>query len=233
MIVYVLVTSGVLLLLSLELGSWILLLSSLATASLPLMGILVGRMVLSTLRISWLPHDHELHRILEGIAPPRWRVRLGIRPGPPDAFAAQVGVRSGAIVLTHGMLDLLSEEELKAVLAHEMCHLVEHHPMIRIAALALSLMNIPVGTIMGAALSRRLEYRADEFSVFVTGRPHHLASALVKVAATKTGNPFLVAGFTPSLRGILGLFSWSPSLKSRLRRIEHVARKLSTGTISI
>ncbi|GEM_PF-3097371 len=231
MIFYALVTSGVLLLVSLELRSWILLLSSLAIASLPLMEILVGRMALSILRVKWLPHDHELYRILEGIAPQSWRVRLGIRPGPPDAFAGQVGFRSGAIVLTDGMLDLLSEEELRAVLAHEMGHLVEHHSMMRIAALALGLMNIPVGTIMGAALSRRLEYRADEFSVLTTGKPFHLALALLKVAAAKTGSPFLVVGFTPSLREVLGLLSWSPSLKSRLRRIEHMAHKLSAGTI--
>ncbi len=227
MIVYALVTSIALFLISLELRSWILLLSSLAVASLPLMEISLGRMVLSLLRVRWLPIDHELYQILEELVPPGWRLKLGIRPGPPDAFAAQMGFRRGAIVLTDGILDLLSEGELKAVLAHEIGHLVEHHSMIRIAALALSLMNVPVGTMMGAALSRRLEYRADDFSVLVTGEPLHLASALVKVATAKTGNPFLVSGFAPSLRGILSVFSWSPSLASRLRRIEGMAHKLS------
>ncbi len=229
MIVYALIISGVLFLISLELGSWILLLSSLAVASLPLMEISLGRVVLSLLRVRWLPRDHELYRFLEGLVPPRWKVRLGVRPGPPDAFAAPTGFRSGAVVLTEGMLDLLSEEELRAVLAHEIGHLVEHHSMIRIVALALSLMNIPVGIMVGAALSRRLEYRADEFSVFATGNPFHLASALVKVATAKSGNPLLVSGFAPSLRGFLSLFSWRPSLTSRLRRIERMSCRLIRG----
>ncbi len=226
MIALVLAASGLLLLLSLWIESWVLLLLSLLIASFPLAEILLGLAILSLQEVRWFPSDHELVRMLRGLSPPRWRLKLGVKPGPPDAFAVQTGLRSGAVVLTAGMLDLLSEGELEAVLAHEICHLVEHHSMVRIVALVLSLMNIPIGTAAGAALSRRLEYRADEFSVVVTGKPIQLASALVKVAMARAGNSFLVSKFSPSLRRILGLFSWSPSLESRLRRIERISYRL-------
>ncbi len=69
--------------------------------------------------------------------------------------------------------------------------------MIWIVALALSLINIPVETLLSATLSRRPEFRADEFSALTTGKLFHLASALVKVVTTRSENPLLVPGFAP------------------------------------
>ncbi len=222
--IYVLATACLLFLLSLTLDSWILLLLSLSAALLPLVEVLMGRAVLSLMRVRLLPRDHELYRLLDFV-PAGWEVMLGVRRGPPAAYAAQTGFRSGVVVLNDGILDILTDDELGAVLAHEVGHLVEHHSLIRIAALALSVINIPVGTMLGAALSRRLEYRADEFSVVSTGSPHSLASALVKVVAARSGYSIL-SGFSPSLNNVLALFSWTPSLESRLRRIEEFSSKV-------
>ena len=51
------------------------------------------------------------------------RIRVGIIETPmPNAFAIGKGLRSSTVVVTRGLLDLLDDEELEAVIAHEIAH---------------------------------------------------------------------------------------------------------------
>ena len=86
-----------------------------------------------TMRIRWVTEAEEpkLHAMVADLA-----VRAGL-PKPkvgiselsmPNAFAFGRSQRDGRVCVTRGILNLLSEDELKAVLAHEMSH-VKHRDM--------------------------------------------------------------------------------------------------------
>lgn len=132
--------------------------------------------------------------------------RLGlIFSGTPNAFSYG-RVRSDArVVVTKGLVDVLTPEELNAVLAHEIGH-IEHYDfaVMAIASLApMLLYQIYVFTrhnkntrqvAWGAylcyllsqyvvlLLNRTREYWADHYSAEVTHQPEMLSSALIKIA---------------------------------------------------
>lgn len=132
--------------------------------------------------------------------------RIGIIEGAmPNAFTFGHGPWNARVVITTGLLQILTPEESNAVLAHEMGH-VEHYDFIvmTLAALAPMLLyqlyaftrssNRPRLIAIGAylaylvseylvlMLSRTREYFADQYSARVTRTPDVLASALVKIA---------------------------------------------------
>lgn len=131
--------------------------------------------------------------------------RLGvIQSGTPNAFSFGHTPRDGRIVLTSGLADILTPDELNAVLAHELGH-VEHWDMAIMAVASLVplvLYQLYVFTrsnnhtrpvALGAyvaylvsqfvvlLLNRTREYFADHFSAHVTARPDLLSAALVKI----------------------------------------------------
>ncbi|RLF45022.1 MAG: peptidase [Thermoplasmata archaeon] len=126
----------------------------------------------------------------------------------PNAFAFGRSVRDGRVCITRGLLKVLNEEEMEAVLGHEISHL-KHRDMIVITMLSV----IPLlsyilfwnslwrrrrdeGAIIALAaiivylisnlivlyVSRIREYYADYGSVILTGKPHALASALYRIS---------------------------------------------------
>ena len=128
----------------------------------------------------------------------------------PNAFAYGRSKRSGHVCVTRGILGLLDEEELRAVLGHEMSH-IKHNDMAITTVvsaiplicyyLAFSLMfsgggdNDNGGPILGILaliayflgqlivlfISRIREYYADAGSVELGCKPEKLASALYKL----------------------------------------------------
>jgi heat shock protein HtpX len=132
--------------------------------------------------------------------------RIGIiDSGTPNAFTYGHVPSNARVVVTTGLLKILTPEESNAVLAHEMGH-VEHYDFIvmTLAALAPLLLyqlyaftrgNSNTRPVAAGAylaywvseyivlmLSRTREYFADLYSARVTGTPDALASALVKIA---------------------------------------------------
>ena len=132
--------------------------------------------------------------------------RIGvIQSGTPNAFTFGHVPWNARVVVTTGLLEVLTPEEANAVLAHEMGH-VEHWDFVvmTIAALApLLLYQIYVFTrsnnntrvvaytaylcyilsqYIVLSLNRTREYFADHYSAKVTRAPDALASALVKIA---------------------------------------------------
>ncbi len=154
----------------------------------------------------------KLHQMVEDLA-----VRAGI-PKPkigisetniPNAFAFGKSKKDSRICVTRGILNILDENELKAVLGHEMSH-INHRDMVVMTLLSVvplicywifistlfsdgdrdsgtALIGIGalaayfLGNLLVLFVSRVREYYADEGSVELGNQPNYLASALYKL----------------------------------------------------
>jgi heat shock protein HtpX len=128
-----------------------------------------------------------------------------IESGTPNAFAFGRLRSDARLVVTRGLLDLLTEEEVEAVAAHEVGHIAHYDfAVMAVAAMApLLLYQIYVftrrsdnarlvsyaayvcylvGQFIVLALNRQREFGADHFSACEAHAPNALSSALVKIA---------------------------------------------------
>jgi Zn-dependent protease with chaperone function len=106
-----------------------------------------------------------------------------------EAAAYAVGGAQRTIVVTRGIVDLLSGPELSAVLAHEHAHLAaRHHRLITAAGLvAHALPMVPLLRDAPGRVGRLLEMDADELAA-AHHEPRVIASALVAVATAALGS---------------------------------------------
>ncbi|MBZ5506796.1 MAG: M48 family metalloprotease [Acidobacteriia bacterium] len=132
--------------------------------------------------------------------------RIGIiDSGTPNAFSYGRVRRDARVVVTTGLLKILTPEETNAVLAHEIGH-IEHwdFAVMTVAALAPMLLYqvyvvtekissfraiaytaylcYLVSQFVVLLLNRTREYFADHYAVDITHAPDELSSALVKIA---------------------------------------------------
>jgi len=129
----------------------------------------------------------------------------------PNAFATGRNPEHAAVAVTQGILKLLSEDELRGVLAHELGHVRnrdillqsvvstiagaityiaymllwfggdDESPLGLIGSLALVLLAPLSATIIQLAISRQREYSADATGAEICGNPESLASALLRL----------------------------------------------------
>lgn len=170
------------------------------------------KMVEMTMRVHYVSPQEapNLHAMVEELAMnagiPKPKVGIS-ETGIPNAFAFGRTKKDGRVCVTRGILNILDEEELKAVLGHEISH-IRHQDMAvmtLISAVPLICYWIFISTIFGDSdsdagiigivalvgyllgqllvlfVSRVREYYADEGSVEIGGKPHKLASALYKL----------------------------------------------------
>ena len=134
-----------------------------------------------------------------------------IDDGAPNAFTYGRTKRDARIIITRGVFELLKEDEVKAVVAHEMGHIVHMDMLVMTAVQIVPLVLYAIyemfantnnndndsgnAQIIGIVayvlyiicqyiilwLSRTREYYADSFSVEETRNPNALAEALVKI----------------------------------------------------
>jgi heat shock protein HtpX len=97
-------------------------------------------MVQLMMRVKWVSEDEEpeLHRMVAELAQraqiPKPKVGVS-NLAIPNAFAFGKSIRDGRVCVTKGIRGLLSKEELKAVIGHEISH-IKHRDMIIITLLS-------------------------------------------------------------------------------------------------
>jgi heat shock protein HtpX len=129
----------------------------------------------------------------------------------PNAFATGRSPKRSAVAVTRGIVKLLSEDELRGVLAHELAHVrnrdilitsvaatiggaitylgyvllwfggEDESPLGLIGSLALVLLAPIAASIIQLAVSRQREYSADATGAEISGNPESLASALLRL----------------------------------------------------
>jgi Zn-dependent protease with chaperone function len=100
----------------------------------------------------------------------------------PSLFSPKLGKE--VLVIKRPLVDVLEDDELEAVLAHEFAHIEEldarFRPYFEVLAQVYSF--DPVVRVTRRYMRRLQEYGADDRAVEVTGNPAALGRALVKVA---------------------------------------------------
>ena len=126
--------------------------------------------------------ERRRHQLLIRLAGRRLPNADAVVLDSPGTAAYCVAGRRPAVIVTTGTMDLLSAQQLEAVLAHEEAHLrARHHRWLSAAALAArSVPFVPLLRQTPARLAGLLEMDADELAAHQHD-PRVLASALVAV----------------------------------------------------
>ncbi len=141
----------------------------------------------------------------------------------PNAFATGRNPENAAVAATTGIMKMLSERELRGVMAHELAH-VKHRDIListmsatvagaismlanfgmffggnnddrpnPVVAIAMMILAPMAGMIIQMAISRTREFGADRGGAEISGDPHALADALAKIDAYARGIPMHTA----------------------------------------
>ena len=147
----------------------------------------------------------------------------------PNAFATGRSPKKSAVAVTEGITKLLSEDELRGVIAHELAHIQnrdiltqsvaatiggaityiaymllwfggdDESPLGLIASLAMVLLAPIAATLIQLAISRQREYSADATGAQICGNPESLASALLRLEEGAKAIPMQVNQATESM----------------------------------
>ena len=140
----------------------------------------------------------------------------------PNAFATGRNPKHSAVAVTRGITKLLSEDELRGVLGHELTHVRnrdiliqsvasaigmaityvaymlmwfgddDNSPLSLVASLGLVILAPIAASIIQLAISRQREYAADAGGAELCGNPESLASALLRLEQGAAAMPMQV-----------------------------------------
>ena len=147
----------------------------------------------------------------------------------PNAFATGRNPSHSAVAVTHGITKLLSEDELRGVISHELAHVANRDiltqsvasaigamitylayffmwfggdndsPLSLVANLAMILLAPIAASLIQLAVSRQREYAADATGASICGNPESLASALLRLEEGAKAIPMQVNQATEPL----------------------------------
>ena len=172
------------------------------------------QMVLRMYRASPLPTSHPLYKMVADLARnaelPMPKV-YEIPNDQPNAFATGRNPENSAVAATTGLLSRLTQEEIAAVMAHELAHIKNRdtttmvvtatfagaismlanfmmffgnrrdNQMGFLGMLAMMILAPLAASLIQMAISRSREYEADRVGAEICGNPMWLASALRKI----------------------------------------------------
>ena len=172
------------------------------------------QMVLRMYRASPLTSSHPLYKMVASLAQnadlPMPKV-YEIPNDQPNAFATGRNPANSAVAATTGLLSRLTQEEIAAVMAHELAHIKNRDTTIMVvtatfagaismlanfmmffgnrrdnqmgfvAMLAMMILAPIAASLIQMAISRSREYEADRVGAEICGNPMWLASALQKI----------------------------------------------------
>ena len=175
------------------------------------------------------PRIYEMVRELTTAAKmPMPRIYL-IPQAQPNAFATGRSPEKAAVAVTAGITQLLSPDELRGVIAHELAHIRNRDTLIQavaatiggaitylgymllwfggddesplglIASLVLVLLAPIAASIIQLAISRQREFSADATGAQICGNPESLASALLRLEEGAKATPMKVNEATECL----------------------------------
>jgi len=174
-----------------------------------------------------LPRAYEIvERMTQRLGLPMPKIYV-IPTDAPNAFATGRNPKHASVAVTHGILQLLNDDELEGVLAHELGHVRNRDILTSsiAATLAGAIVLLARMTwwaemfggfggggrdrrgggisalfmLIQLAVSRSREYEADATGAHITGNPYALASALEKLDAYSKRIPMLGSPSTAHL----------------------------------
>ena len=166
----------------------------------------------------------------------------------PNAFATGRGPSHAAVAVTEGLLQSMDEEQIAAVLAHELGHIARRDTLTMAVAASmagggsllagdrdrrgggvvglLAVIVAPmVAMLLQLAISRSREYAADAYSARIMGSPEPLVRALRSLESgmqripAQTPNPAVAPMYIISPNDIFGIFRTHPSTEDRIQRL--------------
>ena len=140
----------------------------------------------------------------------------------PNAFATGRDPAHAVVCVTEGLLQLLSEDVLEGVVAHELAHIRNRDMLLQtvtatlagaignlanfslffgggdedsnpLALLGMAILAPIAAMIVQMAISRQREFQADALGAQISGRPHSLANALRRLESGARQIPMEVA----------------------------------------
>ena len=161
----------------------------------------------------WLATAEKIR--LEGISTPTFRIRH------PFPIIAVVGTIKPRLFVAEHVLQTLSEEEMKAAIAHECGHLAARDNLKRslLRACRDALMFVPYGRSVDRAWAETAESAADEYAAQQSaGTALNLASALIEIAR------MIPAGARPTMPvGAFLLGDETNGVQARVSRLINLA----------
>ncbi len=175
------------------------------------------------------PQIYEMVRDLTTRAKMPMPALYVIPQAQPNAFATGRNPERAAVAVTAGITKLLSPEELRGVIAHELAHIRnrdtliqsvaatiggaisylgymllwfggdDESPLSLVASLVLVLVAPIAATIIQLAISRQREYSADATGAQISGNPESLATALLRLEEGSKAMPMQVNQATECL----------------------------------
>jgi heat shock protein HtpX len=129
------------------------------------------------------------------------------------------------VVMSERLLLLLKQDELEAVMAHELAHIRNSDTSLKavVTAYKTVLPIDPVARLVEAAFHREREMAADETAAKITKKPLSLAQALLKIYEAFPRNSLPAYGTLSILGAGSTLMSRHPPIRRRISQLIRLA----------